>query len=46
MQNPYDKIINMVENGQLSWETVCQECLQRMSWDDVDDMIHECDWDY
>ena len=45
MSDPRDKIISMVENGLLSWETVCRECIQRMSWDDVDEMIDECDWD-
>lgn len=44
-KNSRDKIIGFIEDGLLDWETVCRECLQRMSTDDIDDMIRECDWD-
>ena len=43
--NARDKIIGMIEDGLLDWEMVCRECLQRMSTDEIDDMIRECDWD-
>lgn len=38
------KVIELVENGGLSWETVARECLQEMSEDDVADMANTCDW--
>jgi len=38
------KVIELVENGVLSWETVARECLQNMSEDDVADMAFSCDW--
>jgi len=45
MANPHNKIISFIEDGLLDWEMVCRECLQRMSQDEIADMIHECDWD-
>lgn len=42
--NARDKVVDMVENGLLDWETVARECLERMSTDDCQDMIDECDW--
>ena len=38
------KVIELVENGVLDWETVAHECLQNMSEDDVADMAFSCDW--
>ena len=38
------KVIELAENGVLSWETVARECLQNMSEDDVADMAFSCDW--
>ena len=39
------KLIGMVEDGLLDWEMVARECIQRMSEDEVEDMVRECDWD-
>lgn len=39
-----NKIIEMCEEGVLSWETVAREALQEMSEDDVIDMANTCDW--
>ena len=39
------KLIGLVEDGCLDWETVARECIQRMSEDEVEDMVRECDWD-
>ena len=44
-KNVKDKLIGMIEDGILDWETVARESIARMSMDEVDDMIHECDWD-
>lgn len=44
-ENARSKIIGFIEDGLLDWEMVCRECLERMSVDDIDDMIRECDWD-
>lgn len=44
-KNARDKIIGFIDDGLLDWEMVCRECLQRMSCDEIQDMIHECDWD-
>ena len=38
------KLIEMAENGVLSWETIARECLQEKSEDDVADMAFSCDW--
>ena len=38
------KVIELVKNGVLSWETVARECLQYMSEDDVADMANSCNW--
>ena len=38
------KVIELVENSVLSWETVARECLQYMSEDDVADMANSCNW--
>lgn len=40
-----NKLIGMIEDGLLDWEMVARECIQRMSEDEVEDMIRECDWD-
>ena len=44
-KNARAQVIEMAEAGLLDWETVCRECLERMSTDDVKDMVNECDWD-
>lgn len=38
------KVIDLVEDGVLSWEALARECLARMSEDDVADMGHELGW--
>ena len=38
------KVIELAENGTLSWETIAREALQYMSEDDVADMANSCDW--
>ena len=38
------EIIELAEGGCLSWDSIARECLNRMSEDDVADMIHETDW--
>ena len=38
------EIIELAEGGCLSWESIARECLNRMSEDDVADMVHETDW--
>lgn len=38
------ELIDMAENGAISWETIARECLQRMSEDDVRDMAESNDW--
>ena len=38
------KLLEMAENGQISWETIARECLQYMSSDDVKDMAESNDW--
>ena len=43
--NARAKIIGFIEDGLLDWEMVCRECLERMSTDEIQDMIDECDWD-
>ena len=38
------ELIDMAENGAISWETIARECLQYMSEDDVRDMAESNDW--
>ena len=38
------KVLDMAENGVLSWETIARECLEYMSEDDVRDMAESNDW--
>ena len=38
------KLIDMAENGAISWETIARECLHYMSEDDVRDMAESNDW--
>ena len=35
-----NEIIEMVEEGALSWESIAMACLSYMSEDDVEDMAH------
>lgn len=44
MKTVTNKIIELAENGVLSWETIARECLQEMSEDDVADMANTCEW--
>ena len=38
------KLLEMVENESLSWETIARECLEFMSEDDVRSMAEANDW--
>lgn len=38
------ELIEMAENGGISWETIARECLQYMSEDEVRDMAESNDW--
>jgi len=38
------ELIDMAENGAISWETIARECLQYMSEDEVRDMVESNDW--
>lgn len=38
------KVIDLAEDGALSWEAIARECLARMSEDEVADMGHELGW--
>lgn len=38
------ELIDMAENGAISWETIARECLQYMSEDEVRDMAESNDW--
>ena len=38
------ELIEMAENGMISWETIARECLQYMSEDEVRDMAEYNDW--
>lgn len=44
-KNYRDKIISFIEDGLLSWEEVGNECLQRMSTDEIEAMVRDRDWD-
>lgn len=39
-----DKLLERLEDGILSWEEVCRECLAEMSEDDVADMCSKCEY--
>lgn len=43
-KNFKDTLVNMIDDGLLDWEMVGREMLARMSMDEVEDMIFECDW--
>lgn len=38
-------LYNAIGNGFVGWDTVCNECLQRMSNDQIEDVIHALDID-
>ena len=38
------ELIEMAENGMITWETIARECLQYMSEDEVRDMAESNDW--
>jgi hypothetical protein len=44
-KNIKDALVNMINNDMLDWELVGREMLTRMSMDEVEDMIFECDWE-
>ena len=39
-----NKLLEMLENSLLDYETVARECLRYMSEDDVKDLIHCAGW--
>lgn len=39
-----NKLLEKLENGELSWEVVCRECLTEMSEDAVKDMCNTTEW--
>lgn len=39
-------VLEMCEEGILTWEAVARECIAEMSEDDVADMCRICEWDY
>ena len=39
-----DKVIELAENGILSWEEIARECIAEMSEDDIEDMCSICEW--
>lgn len=39
-----EELIDLAEEGALSWEGIARECLQRMSEDDVKEMAEQMDW--
>jgi hypothetical protein len=44
-KNFKDALVSMINNGLLDWELVGREMLNRMSMDEVEVMIFECDWE-
>ena len=42
----HDRVLNALDQGLLSYEEVAKECLSEMADDDIEDMIHICDWDF
>ena len=38
------KVIELAEEGVLTWEAIARECLSCMSESEVDDMATRCDW--
>ena len=44
MKSYSQQVIELAENGILSWEEIARECIQEMSEDDVEDMCRTCDW--
>lgn len=39
-----NQVIELAENGILSWEEIARECIAEMSEDDIEDMCRTCDW--
>lgn len=39
-----NKLLEKLENGELSWETVAHECLAEMSEAAVEDMCNSTEW--
>ena len=39
-----NKLLEKLENGELSWEEVCRECLSEMSESAVEDMCNTTEW--
>jgi hypothetical protein len=44
--NVRSRVIELIEDGTLDWESICRACLDYMSVDDVDDMMHSVDPDW
>lgn len=38
------KVIELAEQGVLTWEAIARECMSYMSESEVDDMASRCDW--
>ena len=39
-----NKLIESAEEGAVNWQGIARECLQRMSEDEVKDMVIEMEW--
>ena len=39
-----EELLDLAEEGALSWEGIARECLQQMSEDDVKEMAEQMDW--
>ncbi len=39
-----NQVIELAENGILSWEEIARECIAEMPEDDIEDMCRTCDW--
>lgn len=44
MANWSSQVIELAENGILSWEEVARECIAEMPEDDIEDMCRTCNW--
>lgn len=44
-KNFKDALVSMINDGLLDWELVGRELLARLSMDEVEDMIFECEWE-
>ena len=44
MRDSTSEVLELLEQGVFSWETVCRECLSYMSEDEVNDMAVSADF--